>query len=68
MRTWFLFHLPVVQSVTNVHVVGKLFPQGRLQLTLRLDGLQSLTQLTFSDLLQTNGILQLAVKELSVLL
>lgn len=51
MRTWFLFHLPVVQSVTNVHVVGKLFPQGRLQLTLRLDGLQGLTQLTLSDLL-----------------
>lgn len=56
----------MIQSVSDVHVVGELFPQRGLELPLRLDGLQSLTQLTFSDFLQADGVLQLAVQELSV--
>lgn len=42
VSTLFVFFLPVVQRVSDVHVVGELFPQGSLQLTFRLDGLQSL--------------------------
>lgn len=64
----FFFFLPVIQSVSNVHVVGKLLPQGSLQLALSLDGLQGLTELTLSDFLQADGILQLAVEKLGVLL
>lgn len=60
--------LPVIQSVPDVHVVGELFPQGSFQLALGLDGLQRLTQLSLRDLFQADGILQLAVEELSVLL
>lgn len=58
----------MVQSVSDVHVVGELLPQGRLELSLGFDGLQSLTQLALCDFLQTNGILQLAVQELGVFL
>lgn len=64
----FFFYLPVIQSVSNAHVVGELFPQGSFQLTLGLDGLQGLSELTLGDLFQSDGILQLAVEELSVLL
>lgn len=60
--------LPVIQSVPNAHVVGKLFSQGSLQLALSLDGLQGLAELTLSNLLQADGILQLAVEKLGVLL
>lgn len=60
--------LPVIQSVSDVHVVGELFPQGGLQLALRLDGLQGLAELTLSDFLQADGVLQLAVEKLGVLL
>lgn len=42
LSTMFVFFLPVIQSVSDAHVVGKLFPQGSLQLTLSLDGLQGL--------------------------
>lgn len=59
---------PVIERVSDVHVVGELLPQGRLQLALRLDGLQGLAQLTLGDLLQTDGLLQLAVEKLGVLL
>lgn len=62
------FTQPVIQSVSDVHVVGKLFPQGSLQLALGLDGLQGLTELTLGDLFQADGVLQLAVEELGVLL
>lgn len=48
--------------------MGKFFPQRRLQLALSLDGLQSLTELALSDFLQADGILQLAVEKLGVLL
>ena len=59
---------PVVQGVPNGHVVGQLLPQGGLELALRLDGLQGLSQLPLGDLLQAHRILQLAVQELCVLL
>lgn len=58
----------MIQSVSDAHVVGELFPQGSLQLALGLDGLQGLAKLTLCDLFQSDGILQLAVQELSVLL
>lgn len=58
----------MVEGVSDVHVVGQLLPQRRLQLTLSLDGLQGFAQLTLGDLLQADGVLQLAVQELSVLL
>lgn len=60
--------LPVIERVADVHVVGELFPQGGFELALGLDGLQRLAQLPLSDFFQTDGILQLAVQELSVLL
>lgn len=63
-----LVFLPVIQGVSDVHVVGELFPQGSLQLALRLDGLQGLAELTLSDFFQADGILQLAVEKLGVLL
>lgn len=60
--------IPVVESVSDVHVVGELFPQGSLQLTLGLDGLQGLTQLALGNFFQSDGVLQLAVEKLGVLL